>query len=163
MDARQHALKVLALSRNGTERLLEDIPEDKLVYQPVPAANHALWVIGHLTWADDLFADHFDHAGRRIPESYAKLFGTGSKPVNDAAAYPPPAEVRRHFAAARKRLIEGVTNATQEVLDEPLPEGFGDFAPNKIALLFSTAWHEGVHAGQLTVIRKSLGMAPKFG
>jgi len=163
MDTRQHALKVLAFSRNATERLLEDIPEDKLVYQPVPAGNHALWVIGHLTMTDDMFADYFDHAGRQVPESFNKLFGMGSKPTSDAAAYPPAAEMRRHFAAARRRLIQGVSNATQAILDEPLPDGFAEFASDKVSLLLSTAWHEGLHAGQLSVIRKSLGFAPKFG
>ena len=36
----------------------------------------------------------------------------------------------------------------------------GTFAANLGMLMTSIAWHEGLHAGQLTVVRKSLGLAP---
>ena len=43
----------VGFSRAMTLGLLEDIPEDKLSYQPTPRGNHAIHVTGHLTVTDD--------------------------------------------------------------------------------------------------------------
>jgi hypothetical protein len=48
-------------------------------------------------------------------------------------------------------------------LTSPLPKELETFARSYGGMMCSIAWHEGVHAGQLTVVRKSLGLAPKFG
>ena len=47
-------------------------------------------------------------------------------------------------------------------LRSPLPEGFTGFATSFAALMSSLAWHEGLHTGQLTVVRKSLGLEPLY-
>ena len=163
MNAKQHALVLLAFTRDKTNRLLEDIPEDKLLHQPVPSGNHALWVMGHLAYADDTFATFYDGGGTRLPPEHAKLFGMGSRPTADPAAYPPPAQVRERFAATRQRILDAAEAAGAALLDEPLPEDFQSFAPDKLGMLLSIAWHEGLHAGQLTTIRRSLGIDPIFG
>ena len=49
---------------------------------------------------------------------------------------------------------------TDEQLAGPPPEGFQKFAPTLGNILMRLLWHEGMHYGQLTVIRKSLGLAP---
>ena len=46
---------------------------------------------------------------------------------------------------------------------QPLPDDIKGFAANHATLMTTLAWHEGLHAGQLTIVRKSLGIAPKFG
>ena len=163
MNAKEHAITVVMFARRMTDQLLEDIPEDKLLHQPVEGGNHALWVMGHLASADDMFAGLYDGGQTKLPESYKKLFGMGSTPTNDAAAYPPVAEVRQHYAAARQRLLDAARAADDSVLNSPLPDDFGDFAPDKLGLLISLPWHEGLHAGQITMVRKSLGIGPKMG
>jgi hypothetical protein len=160
--ARQYALNILAESREITVSMLADIPEDKLLHQPFPGANHALWLMGHIAATDDNFAGLYDGGQGQLPEQYQKAFGMGSKPVADPAAYPPVAEVRQQLEATRRRLIAAVESATDAALAEPLPDDWKDFAPDKLAFLSSMAWHEGMHAGQLTVVRKSLGIAPKY-
>ncbi|MHC4065464.1 MAG: DinB family protein [Planctomycetota bacterium] len=163
MDAKQHALTVLTFSRANTNRLLEDIPQDKLLHQTQDGGSHALWVMGHLAVTDDTIAGSYDSGGKKLPENYPELFGMGSKRTTDAAAYPPAGEVRERFVAARQRLLQAVETADAAVLDEALPQESRGFAPDKLGLLFSIAWHEGLHAGQLTMVRRSLGLGPKFG
>jgi len=163
MDAKQHALTILSMARQNTERLLEDVPPEKLLHQPTEGANHALWVMGHLAVTDDMLAGFYDGRAKQLPEAYEKLFGMGSTPTGDRAAYPTPAEVGERMATVRKRFTDAVETADAAALAEPLPEGFEGFAPDKLGMLFSLAWHEGLHAGQLTMIRRSLGIGPKFG
>ncbi len=160
--AKEYALFTLAESREMTVGLLADIPADKLLHQPFEGTNHALWIMGHLAVTDDWLAGLYDDADRKLPEAYGSLFAMGSEPVNDPAAYPAPAEVRQHFDAAHTRMLNAVEAASDAKLAEPLPDDIKDFAPDKLAMALSLAWHEGLHTGQLTVIRKSLGIGPKY-
>ncbi len=50
-----NGVAMLEFARRVTLGLLEDIPEDKLFYQPFPGANHAIWIIGHVAWDDSFF------------------------------------------------------------------------------------------------------------
>ena len=50
-----------------------------------------------------------------------------------------------------------------ERLAAALPEDWQVFAKSYGVLINTIAWHEGMHAGQLTVIRRELGLGPKFG
>ncbi|KPK45852.1 MAG: hypothetical protein AMK72_10460 [Planctomycetes bacterium SM23_25] len=50
-----NGVAMLEFARRVTLGLLEDIPEDKLFYQPFPGANHALWIIEHVAWDDSFF------------------------------------------------------------------------------------------------------------
>lgn len=161
--AKEYALRSLTESREFTLAILADIPEDKLLHQPFPGANHALWIMGHLAATDDTFVGLYDGGKARLAEPYKKAFGMGSTPVGDPAAYPPIAEIRRRLKATRRRLLAAVQSATAAALAKPLPKEFESYASDKLAFLISLAWHEGMHAGQLTTIRKSLGLAPKYG
>ena len=162
MNAKEHAITVLNFARGLTDQLLEDIPEDEFLHQPVEGGNHALWVMGHLAVTDDMLAGLYDGGAARLPETYGKLFGMGSRPTNDAAVYPPVAEVRRHFAATHERLLAAVQAADDATLNSSLPGEIEGFASDRLAALFNIAWHEGLHAGQITTVRKSLGIAPKM-
>ena len=163
MTTKERALATLALARNSLNALLEDIPEDKMLYSPIPGGNHALWIIGHLTAGDDFFAGMLDGQGKKLPQQYETAFGMGSKISNDPAAYPPVAEVKQHFAITHERFVQAYQAASEAALAEPLPEEMGGFVPDKLSLPMGLAFHEGLHTGQLTVIRRSLGLEPKFG
>ncbi|HUU85887.1 MAG TPA: DinB family protein [Phycisphaerae bacterium] len=163
MNAREQAIAIITFARRMTEQLLEDIPEEQLLHQPVSAGNHALWVMGHLATTDDALAGLYDGGQPVLPQSYNELFGMGSKPTHDAGAYPPIAEVREHLGATRKRLLDGASAADDAALSVALPEELEGFAPDRVGLLISLAWHEGLHAGQITMVRRSLGIGPKMG
>ena len=63
----------------------------------------------------------------------------------------------------RATLIDWFSAMGADELAEPLPDDLQAFAPNRAALMPSIAWHEGFHAGQLTAVRRSLGMESMFG
>ncbi len=55
------------------------------LHQPVAGANHALWVVGHLAFADDLFLGAFDVRPHKLPADWhTGLFGQGSVPSAEA-------------------------------------------------------------------------------
>lgn len=154
---------VLDFARSNTLSFLADVPEDKWCHQAIAGANHALWVVGHLAVVDDYFISSFGGQDSRLPEAWGELFGMGSTPSSDASAYPRPAEIRDALGSRRADLIAWFESLSDDKLVAPLSGDWEKFAPNTVGLAFSIAWHEGLHAGQLTVVRKSLGLAPKLG
>ncbi|MFH0981554.1 MAG: DinB family protein [Planctomycetota bacterium] len=159
----ENGLAVLAFARRGTLAFLEDIPEDKLCYSPVPNGNHALWLIGHITLTDDELRSTVGSGPARCPEPWNKLFGSGTRPLPDPRAYPSLVELKQHLNARREELIGWFKSLPDAKLTEPLAGDLLQFAPNYAGLMPSIAYHEGLHAGQLRVIGQALGKPPKYG
>ena len=158
----ENGIAALNFARQTTLELLSDFPQDKLTHQPCASGNHAIWIAGHIAYADDLFASKVGNKPARCSDSWVKLFSMGSIPQADAGAYPSLSEVTNALADNREALLAWFGSMTAEELANPLPEDFKMFAATFGQFMTSIAWHEGLHAGQLTVVRKSLGLAPKF-
>ncbi len=158
----ENGIAALNFARQATLDLLSDFPQDKLTYQPCAAGNHAIWIAGHIAYADDVFASKVGNKPARFSNGWVKLFGMGSTPQADEGVYPSLSELTNALADNREALLAWFSSMSAEELAKPLPEDFRTFAGNHGMLMTSIAWHEGLHAGQLTVVRKSLGLAPKF-
>jgi hypothetical protein len=156
----ENGLGALAFARRYTDGLLSDIPEDQFLFQPIPGANHTLWVMGHLALTDDLFLATLDGRSRTCPESWDGLFGMGSEPTGDAGVYPPVGEVRAKYEEMREQLLAWFGDMSDEDLARKLPDDWQVFAENQGVLMSNLAGHELIHDGQLTVIRKALGKKP---
>lgn len=148
----------LDLARRTTLKLVQDIPPDKLTYQPVPNTNHALWVLGQLACTDNFFLTSLGKLDPVIEESWNELFGMGSEPIDDPQRYPSLDEVKAGLEKARTALAAWFQSMDERQLLTPLPDEMSSFAPNFAALMCSIAWHEGFHAGQLSAVRRSLGL-----
>lgn len=163
MRAIDATLATLEFSRGATLGFLEDIPEDKWCHQPIPGANHAAWIAGHIASTDNYFLTSLAGQASSVPAEWDDLFGMGSTPKNDPSVYPSPAELRDQLQTRRDGLTAWLKSLSDAQLAKPLEGDLARFAPNYAALAGSIAWHEGMHAGQLTLVRKSLGIGPKFG
>ena len=91
------------------------------------------------------------------------MFCSGSVVFDEADRYPTFAEVLDRMSELRSDLREWFGAMTPAELADPLPEGFERFGRDHYTLMSTMAWHEGLHAGQLTVIRKTLKLEPRFG
>lgn len=153
----------LEFSRGMTLKLLEGIPADKRCHQPTPAANHVLWVLGHLANTDDFFLSTLTNSEPKLCEKHRTLFGMGSKPTANAADYPAYEDILESLNTRRAALLGWYSTLTDETMKQPLPGDLAQFAPSLAAFASTLAWHEGLHAGQISVVRKSLGLAPAIG
>lgn len=167
MDLKTHAKYSLERSRWLTEQLLESFKtEDDWFYQAHPDANHAMWIVGHLGLADNMFASRFREQLASKPDGWDDLFWFGSELKSDRSAYPPNEEVLAYFRDRRQTLLNMIDDLTDEELAAPAPP---PNEPSPIAgapcighILLFAASHESIHAGQLTVARRGLGNAPLF-
>jgi uncharacterized damage-inducible protein DinB len=161
-DTLEGGFERLEFARRVTLMLTEEIPDDQLCHQPFGGTNHALWNLGHVAATDNFFMSAVGGLASRHPNSWNALFGPGSQPKPDLSAYPSIAEIRGALAANREALVAWFKSMSDEELRSPLPEELKGFASCRAALPGSIAWHEGFHAGQISVVRKSLGLKPKF-
>ena len=156
-------IATLKFSRGATIKLLESIPPDARVLCPVKGANHATWIAGHIALTDDYFFKTVGDQPGTLPESWESLFGMGSKCESSSDAYPAWDEIIAAMHERRATLIDWFGAMSADELAEPLSDDLREFAPNRAALMPAIAWHEGFHAGQLTAVRRSLGMESMFG
>ncbi|QDV50277.1 DinB family protein [Gimesia fumaroli] len=156
------AIEQLHQSRNFVLALLETLADDQL-HVRVGGGNHALWVMGHLAFADDLFASAFLDEPGSLPEGHHELFAFGTTPSDNPADYPDREELLDRMQTARTRFINWAETLAGDALWEASPESVAPIAKNAITAVHTLAHHDFFHNGQLATIRSSLGMKPVFG
>jgi len=158
-------LKDRLLSARGfTHRVLEDFkqPSD-WVQQVCDQSNHALWFVGHIANTDNFFVSLLAPERAATKQGFQETFGMGSSPTPDLSAYPPVEEVRSYMDDRRETLLSILDGLNEEDMARKTPEGAPDFLSD-FGQVFETAiWHEAIHTGQLTMIRRSLGHKPIAG
>ena len=160
MELKQRLRSGLEHSRGFTAKVLSEIESDAdWIRRPVPAANHALWIAGHLGYATNGFIGMVDPARKRSQDDYAQLFGKGSQCVDELSAYPPPAVVKGFWLERSAAFVELLDACSEEDLTREVPQGPG-FMPDVAAVFQMGVWHEALHAGQLTIIHRMLGQTP---
>lgn len=168
-NAAARCVHQLRFARGGLMRVLEGFPSDKITLLPEfkdggAVANHALWIAGHLATTDDWFLQQMGvSAELELCSSWHETFGGGSKPVDHASTYPAYSDVLESLKTQRDRLIAWFSARSEAELAAPSPEKWSKYAPTVADFAFFLAWHEGYHAGQLSVVRKQVGLGPAFG
>lgn len=154
----------LRKTRGFTKQLLSTFrtPEE-WTFQVHPQANHALWFAGHMGHSDNFFISLLDRSAVRDRPEFGERFGMGSQPTSEANQYPPVEEVLEYLDERREKLIELLRGMTEERLHAETPPGTPPFLPDYASFFRTAAWHETMHAGQLTVARKALGHPPIMG
>jgi uncharacterized damage-inducible protein DinB len=153
----------LKQSREFCEKLFEAFksPED-WTHQIAPGTNHALWFAGHMATADNFFISSIDPSKKRELDDWSKYFGMGSKPTSDPDAYPPVAEVLDVMRERRAVLLEILGVMADADLLRPTEGDMASFCPDYASIFEMAVWHEGLHAGQITMVRRALGHKPVF-
>jgi uncharacterized damage-inducible protein DinB len=157
---RDHILFAFEWTQTQLQNTFDAIPREQFLHQPFPGANHALWTMGHLATVDQFFLKTLAGRDPSLFEKYKTIFFAKSKPSPNAADYPPFEVVNDYFQTSRRDFRAWIESLDDERLSAPFPPEFQRFASTLGNFLCRLVWHEGMHYGQLTVLRKSLGLAP---
>lgn len=165
-DLRDHIRSQLDWARMCTDNLLETFPAGKATFRTGEHDLHATWILGHLALTEGWVLGMLTPGGRQkeiFPEEWveANHFGYGST-VQSPDTYPAFEEVLRVFRAMHEALLDWLDNADDEALGAPLDDGGTGFAKTPGDAISRMAWHEGWHAGQLSTLRRALGLSPAF-
>ena len=151
----------LRQGRGFSEKLLADFQTpEQWTHQVFSNANHALWFAGHMGVSDNFFVSLIAPDRGAPQAAYREAFGPGSTPTSDPADYPPVPDVLAYMRERRSVLEELLEGMTDEDLERATPDGTPDMWPNYRSVLEMAIWHEALHAGQVSVARRSLGSPP---
>lgn len=156
------ALESLRICRRLTTTLVEPIPDDKLTLRACPDSNHAAFVLGHIAKTDDWFMSALGGPASTLPESWGPLFDGGAELRDSREEYPSKQELLDAMTDRREAMIGWLCSLSPQELLAPLRGGIEKIAPTLAALPSSTCLHEGLHAGQISTIRRALGI-PRLG
>jgi len=167
-DFKAHARHALLRTRSFTNEMLKSFEtRSQWLLQPHRQANHALWIVGHLALADNMFASRFAPDTASKPDGWDEIFWKGSQIQSSSSYYPPTQDVQNYFNERRENLLQVLGNVTDTQLAAPAPGPDERSpiagAPNMGQLLLFASQHEYLHNGQLSVARRALGRQPLIG
>ncbi len=132
--------------------------------------NHVAWNLGHLAITMHLCIERMGK-GAPPPEDFSdddpsRTFrrsdvGYGSNPEPDPSKYPPMARCIEIFRNAVKRLAAVYRSADDQFLSHPVTWGNGSTTARDLG--FRMVYHNGNHTGQITDLRRALGLPRVLG
>ena len=163
--ATNSAGEAIAHSLRGSKGLLhrytQDLTPTEFLHRPAPKANCTAWLIGHLTLSDRSALKALGIAGEalpKLPDGYEKRFSR-DEGCPQAGEFGDVSVLLPLFDEHRDLLIQTVERASPEQLNRPLETSRPMFStPGELAGFMSL--HTAMNAGQITIIRRSLGRPP---
>ena len=149
----------LKASHTRFRAFVDDLTPTEFAAQPIPGVNSVAWMVGHLALTDRRILGLFGAVLPSLPDGFEARFKTTRQPAGEQRDLGAPAELLAAFDTHRLALVETVRAADAAALDAPLLNPHPLFATAGEAAAFM-AVHLGLHAGQVTVIRRALGYPP---
>src|SRR5258706_15953291 len=149
----KETIKFALNASNGAVLSVIDKMTDAATTFPTPNGGcHPLWVLGHLTMVEGIIPGVLFGEKHPVPE-WQQYFGESTETVNDAAAYPPFAEVRAKYLELREQNLKLLESLSEQDLDKPSmapPKGrereFATYGSSFLVL----ALHQTMHRGHVT-------------
>ena len=160
----QIAIDQIIAAREYTNSLLEAIDQKHWFQQPVEEINHVAWQVGHLAMAQYGLV-LFRQRGRKLEDTelmssaFRKKFSRGSTPNQDPEFYPSIQEIINVYDRVYSQSMEELATYPVDHLNEPVDNPYAAY-PTKLGCLIFCAHHEMLHAGQIGMLRRLLGLAP---
>ncbi len=122
--------------------------------RPADGGNSALWVAAHMVKARYGLLKRF---GAERPNPLpAELMN--AKGIDEVKAWPAVADVLAAWTDASRGLRDRLPQLTPQQWDEPVDVRFPAFEQTQFGVLVFMVQHDSYHLGQLSMLRKVLGM-----
>ena len=163
-DSLPQAISQICFARQMMLTLLEDVDDAEWFAQPAGSPTHIAWQVGHLAMAE-YGLTLFRMRGRQeidlelMTGSFRKLFSRGSTVQADASKYPAPTEIRETLHRVHQQALLEMPTYSAELLSEPVDMPYAVY-PTKFGCLLFCQFHEGIHTGQIGLLRRLLGKPP---
>lgn len=158
------AIGQIEFARRYTLELLDATPKDRWFEIPDSLPTNIAWQVGHLT-VSQYGLLMFRIRGRQpedlesIPGKFRKAYSRQSVPSPDPAAQPSPDELLDRMAGIHQQAMSELTQVTAATLLEPVDMPFAAY-PVKLGAVLFCPLHEHIHAGQIGLVRRALGLEP---
>ncbi len=156
------AIAQIRFARSYVQELLA--ATDRSLWHTCPSGSPTTvaWQVGHLS-VSQYGLLMFRLYGRRdadldlVPSKFRKTFGKGSDPLSDSVAQYSADELYERFNLIYEHAIAGLIDISPAVLMEPVEMPFAGY-PIKLGAILFCPMHEMLHAGQIGLARRLLGL-----
>ena len=158
------AMGQIEFARRYTLELLDTIPRGQWFTIPNGLSTNVVWQVGHLT-VSQYGLLMFRMRGRQsedlelIPGKFRKAYSRQSLPQSDPASQPSIDELVDKMAEVHRRAMDEVSRIDPQVLLEAVEMPYASY-PIKLGAILFCPLHEHIHAGQIGLLRRSLGLEP---
>ena len=158
------AIGQIRFARDYTLQLLEATPKDRWFEIPEGLPTNIAWQVGHLT-VSQYGLLLFRIRGRvpedldLIPGRFRKAYSRGSTPNSDPSKQPTPDELLERLNHVFELGLDGLASIDTEVLQEPVDMPYAAY-PTKLGAILFCPLHEHIHAGQIGLVRRAMGLEP---
>ena len=159
MNTIDYIRQEMAMSKGWISGLIADIKDAPLTLPTPLGGNHPLWIVGHLAYSESNLLNCYILNKKNPLEKYKDTLGIGTRPVNDASAYPPIEELIEKFEFARADTLAYLDTITEADLDKPsyAPEDRKEFFGTIGQCLAVMTTHLAFHGGELADARRAAG------
>jgi hypothetical protein len=139
-EVRRDTLKILAATENSWN-----------TWAPEGTSNHILWHAGHAAWLLDLMCVEPITGHSELPEGWAATFGMNSQP-NRVSSWPTQKDVQRYLESQLDRILELLSDVSDEMLSGPAP-GLGGHR-DLLGWILHGLHDEAKHSGEMYLLWK---------
>ncbi|MGI9473381.1 MAG: DinB family protein [Rubripirellula sp.] len=158
------AVGQIRFAREYVLGLLSETPQDRWFEIPEGLPSNIAWQVGHLT-VSQYGLLMFRIRGRSpedldlIPSRFRKTYSRSSTPSSDPSKQPSPEALLERMNEVFERSLVELAKVSSDTLLEPVEMPYAAF-PIKLGAVLFCPLHEHIHAGQIGVLRRSLGLQP---
>ena len=164
MQMLRGAIGQIQFARRYTIELLDATPMEMWFQVPEGIATNVAWQVGHIT-VSQYGLLMFRIRGRKpddltlIPGKFRKAYGRGSIPSSDRSGQPSAEDLRERMTAVFDLAISELAAVSGDVLLEAVDMPYAAY-PCKLGAILFCPLHEQIHAGQIGLVRRALGLDP---
>lgn len=157
-------IEQIRFARSYTLSLLDETPDKDWFVIPEGLPSNIAWQVGHLA-VSQYGLLMFRIRGRRpedldlVPGKFRKAYSRQSTPNDDATPQPSPEELVERLTRIHDLALAELGQVEPAVLLEEVDRPWAAW-PNKLGAVMFCPLHEHIHAGQIGIIRRSLGLDP---
>lgn len=148
------------MGRQMVHMMCDDLTDAEFRHQPVPGANSAAWVVGHLAVVARRTAERLGATDLPpLTEEFIGRFSTTKMAADEQSELGDKAGLLALLDRCLDGLIGVLPALPPDALTAP-PANRGPFASNYGEAVLFGALHVTLHCGQLSTVRRSLGKPP---
>jgi len=158
------AIGQIEFARQYTRELLQATPRERWFEVPEGLPTNIAWQVGHVT-VSQYGLLMFRIRGRKpedlklIPGKFRKAYSKQSIPNPDPTTQPSADELEDRLNRVHELATSELQQVDPSVLLETVDMPYAAF-PIKLGAIMFCPMHEQIHAGQIGLLRRALGLSP---
>lgn len=148
--------------RKRTLASLDATTEEMADHKPAGFLNTIRWNFGHIYVSQEKLMATFMGEEPALPGEYVLLFNGGTSPDEWPEQVPSLEQLRHELHAQTERLIDAYQGRLSEEGKEPFNLGGGVVFHTLDEVLNFTIWHEGLHQGTISALKRAQGIENLF-